>query len=47
MVVIGTVMGIWFNTTGLEVEFDDIAPKTETIDMTDVEEVIKIATNKE
>ncbi len=29
---IGTVLGVWFDTTGLEVEFSDTAPETETID---------------
>ena len=37
---IGTIMAIYPNTTGMEVEFDDIAPKTETIDIKDVEEVL-------
>ena len=40
---IGTVMGIWFDSTGLEVEFDDNAPKTETIDIKDVKEILKDA----
>lgn len=38
---IGTVMGIYDGTTGLEIEFDDIAPETETIDVADVVEIIK------
>lgn len=38
---IGTVMAKWFDTTGLEVEFDDTAPDTETIDVTDVIEIIE------
>lgn len=38
---IGTVMGIYDGTTGLEIEFDDIAPKMETIDVADVIEIIK------
>ena len=38
---IGTVMAIWTNTTGLEIEFDDTAPKTETIDVSDVVEIIQ------
>jgi hypothetical protein len=37
---VGTVMAIWFDTTGLEVEFDDNAPITETIDVVDVQEII-------
>ncbi len=37
---IGTVLAKWFDTDGLEIEFDDIAPKTETIDINDVSEVI-------
>ena len=37
---IGTVLAIWFDTTGLEVEFDDNAPNTETIDIKDVEKII-------
>ena len=37
---VGTVMGIYKNTTGMEVEFDDTAPKTETIDIKNVEEVL-------
>lgn len=40
---IGTVMGIWFDSTGLEVEFDDNAPETETIDIEDVKEILKDA----
>lgn len=40
---IGTVLAIWFDTTGLEVEFDNTAPKTETIDIADVVEIIKDA----
>lgn len=36
---IGTVMGIWFDTTGLEVEFDDNVYEPETIDITDIEEM--------
>lgn len=40
---IGTVMAIWFNTTGLEIEFDDTAPNTETIDVKDIKEIIKDA----
>ena len=40
---IGTVLAVWFDTTGLEVEFDDTAPETETIDITDVKEIIKDA----
>lgn len=38
---IGTVLAIWFDTTGLEVEFDDNDSETETIDMKDVIKVIK------
>ena len=37
---IGTVMAIYTNTNGMEVEFDDTAPKTETIDIKDVREVL-------
>lgn len=37
---IGTVLAKWFNTDGLEIEFDDTAPQTETIDISDVSEVI-------
>lgn len=40
---IGTVMAIWFDSTGLEVEFDDNAPETETIDIKDVKEILKDA----
>lgn len=34
---VGTVMGIYSGTTGLEVEFDDNAPETETIDLEDID----------
>ena len=37
----GTVLAIYDNTTGLEVEFDDTAPNTETIDLKDIKETIK------
>jgi len=37
---IGTVLAIWFDTTGLGVEFDDTAPNTETIDIKKVVEII-------
>ena len=37
---IGTVLAKWFDTNGLEIEFDDTAPQTETIDISDVSEVI-------
>ena len=37
---IGTIMSLWTDSTGLEVEFDDTAPKTETIDIKDVKEVL-------
>lgn len=40
---IGTVMGIYTGTTGLEVEFDDTAPSLETIDIKDIIEIIKDA----
>lgn len=40
---IGTVMAIWFDSTGLEVEFDDNVPETETIDIEDVKEILKDA----
>lgn len=40
---IGTVMAIWFDSTGLEVEFDNNAPETETIDIKDVKEILKDA----
>lgn len=36
---VGTVMGIWFDTTGVEVEFDDNVYETETIDITDIEKI--------
>lgn len=38
---IGTVMGIYDGTTGLEVEYHDTAPETETVDITDVIEIIR------
>lgn len=37
---IGTVLSVWFDTSGLEIEFDDNSPETETIDLEDVEEVL-------
>ena len=37
---IGTVLSIWFDTSGLEVEFDDTSPETETIDIEDIEEIL-------
>ena len=33
---IGTVMGIYTGTTGLEVEFDDNIPETETLDIKEI-----------
>lgn len=38
---IGTVMGIYDGTDGMEVEYPDTSPETETIDVTDVIEIIK------
>lgn len=37
---IGTVLAKWFDADGLEIEFDDTAPQTETIDISDVSAVI-------
>lgn len=37
---IGTVLAKWFYADGLEIEFDDTAPQTETIDISDVSAVI-------
>ena len=37
---IGTVLAKWFYADGLEIEFDDTAPQTETIDINDVSAVI-------
>ena len=37
---VGTVLSIWFDTSGLEVEFDDTSPETETIDIEDIEEIL-------
>lgn len=42
----GTIMAIWFDTTGLEVEFDDNAPEIETIDMRDVEKIEEVNKNE-
>ena len=39
---LGTVLGIYDGTTGLEVEFDDNEPETETIDLADVKKVISM-----
>jgi len=36
----GTILGIYTGTTGLEIEFDDTAPETETIDIEEIEEKI-------
>lgn len=38
---IGTVMGIYDGTDGMEVEFLDTSPETETIDVEEIIEVIK------
>ena len=32
-------MGIWFDSTGLEVEFDGNIPETETIDIKEIKEI--------
>ena len=36
---IGTVLAKWFDTKGLEIEFDDTAPQTETINISDVSDI--------
>lgn len=38
---IGTVMGIYDGTNGMEVEFSNTSPETETIDVEEIIEVIK------
>ena len=33
-------MGIWFDSTGLEAEFDDNASETETLDKKEIKEIL-------